>query len=267
MARFGAGAVATIGCVSLVGHVGAQEPDAGATAPSLRQAAISQTTPFTPPPQWQAAAQRAWLGPWSPPAPGKALDPLVPSAIAELAAGGALVLVGPIAWGTADTRSTCGRLAGCFEELSDAGKPVREAGASMTGIGVGLLASGGLSLAITLADPLAPGESRKNSAAAAAGQLLTSIGAALVGGGFSWGSGADPYGSSYDSSWPFFLAGGACAAVGIPVFTMGARVKDEQDRSGERARELRDEHSRVRAPALSPSLRVGLGSLSAEWAL
>lgn len=230
-------------------------------APAIAPAALSTAEPST----WEIAERKPWLGPWSPPPAVETTDPLVPTAIAELIAGGALVLLGPVLWGTASTQATCGQIAGCFDELSQGGVMATEAGTSLLGIGIGLVATGGISLAITLADPVPAEKRRKNPAAATAGHLLTSVGLALVSGGFAYGAAADPYQTNFEPAWPLFLVGGICTAVGIPLLAVGAPVVGDEERTEERVRELRGRRSsRVLSPA---SWGVGLGSVWAEWRL
>lgn len=200
-----------------------------------------------------------WVGP-RPIAPLPAPpDALRPTAIAELAVGGALTVLGPVLWATSSTTEACGALAGCFTVSSDQAWTQREAGASLAGLGVGLAISGGLTLTIAALDPLARGSARRNPAAAVAGHLLVSAGAGLVGSGLGFGAAREPV----VQGWPFFLAGGILTAGGLPLLIFGARAGSDLE---DRVRALPGVAAR---PAdLAPTfIRVGPGGVAATWTL
>lgn len=187
------------------------------------------------------SAAPSMVGPstWTAPGPGpKRVDPLVPTAIAELVVGTAFTVGGAVGVGVANReRHVCGAIAGCFDALYPEVDPLR-AGAFSLGFGVTLAAGAGVSLITTAARPLRPGETRQNGALATVGHLSTSLGAGLFVAGFSFGSVADGGGrEEFGYGWPAFLTGSLLMLGGVPMLVAGAGITTPEERGRKRAKE------------------------------
>ncbi len=165
--------------------------------------------------------------------PPAGTDPLLIAGITGSVAGGVFLLSGAIFAGAkSGPEQYCG-ITGCV----DRPRPVDENTiASLVGAGAGLGAVGLGSLLGAIGNPLRNGDRHRNIPELASGFALTSVGAALLGLGFGQ---AATYGLETDLSTaaPWFVAGGALLATGLPLFVAGARHDSVDER---RARAARD---------------------------
>ncbi len=212
----------------------------------------------------QNAAEQMWVGPFRPAEPASELDPLIPTAIAELVAAGAMLALGGVLWGTAVGDERCGAIAGCIQVLSDAALARREAGVAMVGLGAGFAMFGGLSLGLLAADPLESEEARDAPGAAVTGHLLFAAGLSTFAAGFVYGAAADPRTIDYERPWPFYLLGLTATAVGIPLFVAGVSRETEHERLQERLRSRRG--SKTRPSARPTAIAIGPTGGAATWA-
>jgi hypothetical protein len=233
----------------------------GLIALSIAGVAEAQAPPqtFTGPPMGGLPMTGDASGAWVAPAPQKKrVDPLVITAEVELAMGGAFVLAGVIPMGyAARSRHICGAIAGCFDAEYPEEDPFK-GGAATLGFGLGFAGAGALSLAITSAAPLGPGETRSGGAVATVGHLTMATAMGLVVSGFAYGPTQGLAGTHWDTSWPLFLTGGLLTIAGIPMLAVGAPTADADVRGRRRARDLRS--------SLEPiDVRIGPGSLKWSW--
>lgn len=199
-------------------------------------ASWSPPSPSPAPPPFEPAASR---GPSTTPldetmAEDGAIDPLLPTAIAETGAGALMGVAGVVM--IADARATgperCGRIAGCIDGVAMPGADAD--GRMMLGAGLGLAATGGLTWAIVGGSPLEPGERRDSPGRAVAGSILLGLGASGVGAIVAGST------SEANQTGTLFLIGLAAVpslAVGIPLLASGADVETPEETAEERAQE------------------------------
>lgn len=212
--------------------------------------------PVTAPVMTMGPNPTVWTTPGGP--PGRT-DPLVVTAATELAVGGAFALGGAIAVGVASgSRHVCGAIAGCFDTVHPELDPLR-GGAFSVGFGLGLAASGGVSLIASAVRPLEPGETRELPVVATIGHAAIGLSVGFFAAGFSYGSVARSGGrEAYDEGWPAFVASGVLMIAGMPMLAFGAPISSAEERGRRRARQG---HASI-GPM---NLAVGAGSALATW--
>lgn len=202
---------------------------------------------------------------WTTPGPSpKRIDPLVPTAIAELVLGTAFMIGGAAGVGVANAdRHVCGALAGCFDASHPETDPLR-AGAFSLGFGLSLMTSAGISLITTAARPLHAGETRVNGALATLGHLTTTLGVSVFVAGWTYGSVADRGGDAdYSYGWPAFLTGSLLMVGGPLMLGAGAAIVDAESRGKKRARDTRASATPFEFGPVTWG--IGAGSARATW--
>lgn len=191
-------------------------------------------------------------------------DPVAGAAIANLVIGGLFLGVGATVWGTSrSSDDVCAKLAGCFESLV-INDDQRDAGAALTGAGLGFAAVGGITLAIVMTNPKSVLDARDKPAVASLGLVFTGLALGSLAGGLIDAAAADAEGAydPFGAAWPYFFTSGVSAVIGLPMLGAGARFTTTEERAKRRLRSA----GPWSVSAVPSSLSVGPGGVRAAWA-
>ena len=162
------------------------------------------------------------------------LDPLVPTAIAEIGTGVVIGAAGTMILIDANTGpERCGRIAGCVDAVPDVGADLD--GRYVTGAGIGLAAAGGLTWALVASDPLDPGEHRDSSSGTVAGSILVALGASGLGSIIAGSTSAQ-----HETGWNLLIGAAVLPslAVGIPLLATSLDGETREEAAAEEAEDV-----------------------------
>lgn len=186
---------------------------------------------------------------------GFAGDAVGKVALTELILGGVLVVVGVPMWATSNSsEEVCGKIAGCFDAIHP-DTALRNTGSSLTGIGLGFAAAGGMALGFSAAQKLTRLDARQSEGLTATGLVFSGFSLATLIGGVAIGAASEANGrrDPWNDASPHFTISVISFLVGIPMIAVGAPPK-------------KGDPTRHRVSGVtSPTLGLGAGNATVTW--